>query len=171
MGSQARIYVTPIDGDWRAGATEQTDKLGTIRWVGNKCYKFVKWAASASAEVDIAANGNAVGYSDYSANLITADATDADEGPAGVIVNFANWTAPNTPGDLSDRGYGLSGWIQIKGPATVPTTPEGSPAAMGGIYQATSSTDLLFTKAVTVLPQCGWVLASGGLEIYLDCPY
>ncbi len=178
MSGFKKAFITKVTGDWRDAATQPTDTLGDIREVGNKVYKYVKWAASASAEVDVTANGDAVCYSDYSANLITADITDIDGVPAGVIVNFANWSAPTTVGDLSDRGYGLVGWIQIKGPATASGTVKTS-AQAGDRIDMTSSgvTDLFFTlhapthTAGADHVPCGVLLHAANKELYLDCPY
>lgn len=87
--------------------------VGTIRWVLNKCYKWVQYNNGAGAVA--AAAGNVVFYYGVSADavtggyenqVVTADLTDAYLG-AGVL--------QSAPADLEYC------WIQIKGPATLTT--------------------------------------------------
>ncbi len=174
-----QVFTTPLTSAPRP-STQQTDRVGDIRWefdLSNKawkCYKYVQLLADeGSADVNIAANGDAVCYDDYSAHTVTPDITDIEgKMPAGIIVNFANWD-----GDVS-ANYGKRMWIQIKGPATVSGTVKSS-AAAGDRIDMTSSgvTDLFFTLHAPThtagndhIP-CGVLINAGTKEVYLDCPF
>ena len=162
--SSPQVWITKVT-DAPAPSTAQRDKLGSHRWIDDKCYKYVSLPTAAeSADVNIAANGDALGYNDFSAHLIAVDATDADEGTAGCVVNFANWD-----GDVSAH-FGSYMWIQIKGVNTVSQTVGGSAGLLDRIEVNTSSTDLTFDKCTTLLASGGYVTVSAS-EVYLDCPY
>lgn len=87
--------------------------VGTHRWVGNKCYKWVRYNDGAGTVAAVA--GNVVYYYGVSAdavtggyenNVVTMDLTDGYLG-AGVLQAV-----------IADGEYG---WIQIRGPATLTT--------------------------------------------------
>ncbi len=93
--------------------TLTTDKegVGTLRFEGNKIYKWVKYNDGAGTVSSVAAyvayyygvSGDAV-TGGYENNVVTMDRTDAYLG-AGVF-----------QAAIADGSYG---WIQIKGPATL----------------------------------------------------
>ena len=158
-----RIWVTKVTDAPRA-STEERDVLGSHRCIGNKCYKYVKLLASVGdADTNIAANGDVVGYTDFSAHTISPDAVDSDEGGAGIVVNFANWD-----GDVS-ANYSSYMWIQIKGPAVLSQSIGGSASARNRISYDTGSTDLTFEKCTTLETSQGYYIAAK--EAYLNCPY
>ncbi len=158
----SRTFVMDVTDAPRA-STGQLDILGSHRTIGNKVYKFVRIVTAAqSTDVNVTANGDALGYTDMSGHLVGTDATDAAEGPAGVVSNFANWD-----GDISAvLGYYM--WIQIKGNATVQSVTTAT--TFDKIEYSTSSTDLIFDKITTLKADCGYMVTAT-TEIYLDCPY
>ena len=160
----SRSFITKLT-DAPAASTAQRDALASIRWVGNKCYKYVSLLASqGDADVNIAANGDVVGYSDYSGTLVSPDATDCVQGMAGIVVNFANWD-----GDVS-ANYSKYMWIQIKGPATLSQSVSGSPGVLGRVAYAVGDTDLTAAKCTTLLMSGGYMTTTT-TEIALECPY
>ena len=99
---QKKIFLTKLT-DYSS-----TDKegLGTIRWEGNKCYKWVKYnegTGSVSAVADQVCYY--YGAAGYEANEVTSDLSDSVELGAGVLQSA-----------IPDGYYG---WIQIKGQATL----------------------------------------------------
>ncbi len=174
-----QVFTTPLT-DAPRPSTGQTDRVGDIRWEWDfsakawKCYKYVQLlAAQGSADVNFAANGDAVAYSDYSAHLVTPDQTDVEGNlAAGIIVNFANWD-----GDVS-AAYSKRMWIQIKGPATLSQTVAASAAAGDRIdLSSASAADLTFTlhapthTAGNDTVPCGVLIHAGNKEVLLDCPF
>ena len=154
------IHAHKIDALPRA-STEAIDKLGTIRWILNKCYKYVQLKAVPSAEVDGSAY-DGVCYTDYSAHEVGLDFADieATNLGAGILTGTV---------DMSED-VGKYIWIQIKGPALLNTAVAGTPVA-GTDFQCHASTDKTFTKAVTLVQRMGTYVSSSGNEVILDCPF
>lgn len=98
-----RVFVTPLD------AVNTTDKegVGTLRFEGNKIYKYMQYVEGTAA-VDGVAGEVAYYFEDSGPidNKVTSDLSDAT-GEVGAGVLQAN---------MSDLEYG---WFQIKGPATL----------------------------------------------------
>ena len=95
------IFQTKID------ETSDTDieEIGTIRWEGEKVYKWVKGVLSTT----MPRYGSVAAYydDDYDDSLVTSNYADSDNLGAGVWqANFTN-----------SQHYG---WIQIKGPCVIP---------------------------------------------------
>lgn len=154
------IYMEPVtSAPWTVG---EGTPAGVIRWEGQKCYKTVILAATQTADIDFDDAGDAVGYSDYSAHTVVADATDAAEGAAGVTVYDGAIDMTAEAGKVM--------WIQIKGPATVDSSVGGSVGAQDRIELNTSSTDTVFDKCTTLKASCGHMINTT-TEVYLDCPY
>jgi hypothetical protein len=122
-------FITPLS------AVDTTDKegVGTLRWEGNKCYKYVKYI-DGTANLDLAA-GDVVVYTDASSTQVTADVSDiaASEIGAGVAL-----------GAVTEDARFI--WIQIKGAATLSTTIGGTPAD-GDPLTAKGAADKALTKA------------------------
>ena len=100
-----RVFVTPLDD----ASTTDKEGLGTIRWEGNKCYKYILYENGTAAVAGVAGE---VAYYDEDdgpiTNVVTSDLSDATgEVGAGVLQAAL---------DSGAAGYG---WIQIKGPATL----------------------------------------------------
>lgn len=109
MNGQKKVFLTPLT------ATHTTDKegVGTLRWEGNKCYKYVKYNAGAGSVAAVAGNvvyyygvGGNASSGGYENSEVTMDLTDGYMG-AGVLQAV-----------IADGSYG---WIQIRGPATLTT--------------------------------------------------
>lgn len=93
--------------------TVDKEGVGTLRWEGNKGYKYVKYNKGAGSVAAVA--GNVVYYyavsgdgvtGGYENSEVTMDLTDGILG-AGVLQAI-----------IPDGGFG---WIQIRGPATLTT--------------------------------------------------
>lgn len=106
-GGLKQVFTTAIDET----ATYDKEGIGTHRWVGNNCYKWVLFNNGAGDVASIAGDcayyygvsGDAV-TGGYETNTVTMDRTDAYMG-AGLFQAV-----------IADASYG---WIQIKGPATM----------------------------------------------------
>ena len=113
-----RVFITPLT------AVETTDKedVGTLRFEGNKIYKWVA-LANVTATVAVAA-GDAVAYlaaTGHNTNTVVSDNSDADA------------TIPVCAGIVGAVIAGVAGttyycWIQIAGPVTVLKAIAGTPA-------------------------------------------
>lgn len=162
-----RTFLTPLT------AVETTDKegVGTIRFEGNKVYKWVK-LQNTTATVAVAA-GDAVAYAaatGHNTNAVVSDVTDADATqPLG-----AGLVQATIAGVLATAYYC---WIQIKGPATALQAIGGS--AGDGHMLMMSTTDKTLTKLVftegtpnTILgAYIGVATDASAKLVALDCPF
>lgn len=98
-----RVFITALDDVY----TVDKESVGTIRWEGNKCYKYMQYIEGTAA-VDAVAGEVAYYYEDSGPvdNKVCSDLSDCtgDIG-AGVLQAI-----------MSDEEYG---WFQIKGQATL----------------------------------------------------
>ena len=139
---------------------DTTDKegVGTLRWEGGKCYKYVKFVDAS----DTAVVGDGLGYvaDAYPENTVCADITDMDAQciPAGVAV--AAITATNS-----------WAWIQIKGLVVVAAAFNGTTPAQGDTLFLLT-TDKTFTVDPTVNTRAAGILSHvANKEMILDCPF
>ncbi len=127
-GGTKRVFVTSLT------ETSATDKEGinTLRWEGNKCYKWVQYNSGAGTVAAVA--GNVAYYyapsgdhasEQYTNGIVTSDLSDSAEIGAGVLQAV-----------IATTEYG---WIQIKGPATLTTAL--TAGADGDPLTATGTTD------------------------------
>ena len=102
-----------------AGQTTTWDQLGTIRYENNAVYKYVAFSGTTTI-----AAGDVVCYvaaaSDGSEVLVDGANTALGAGVAMAAVASGSVATGNT--------YYATGWIQIRGLATVSTTVAGSPS-------------------------------------------
>jgi len=165
MNGRKRIFLTPLT------AVETTDKegVGTLRWEGNKVYKWVKFqnttATVAGVSGDVVAYGAATGAEN---SLVVNDRDDADAKPigAGALQAAVTGTA----------GTAYYCWIQIKGPATLSTALGGS-AGDGDTLMA-GSTDKAVTKFLNDDATetndghpIGVANDASAKKVVLDCPF
>lgn len=151
--------------------TVQREALGTLRFEGNKVYKYVKLrnitATVAAVAGDCAVYENEDGLQN---NHAVTDYTDGGSVPlgAGVILAAVAGVA------LTD--YFL--WLQVKGPATLNQTVGGS-AADGDQLKAGTS-DKAFTKQLFAGttpniaadgPRIGSATDASAKLVSLDCPF
>ena len=111
-----RAFVTPLD------VINLSDKegVGTIRFEGNKVYKYVQ-LLNTTATVAVVA-GDAVAYFaevGHNTSRVVSDVSDAD-----TVIVGAGIVGATIAGVLLTSYYV---WIQIKGPATVAQTIAGTP--------------------------------------------
>lgn len=162
-----KAFVTPLD------AVETTDKegVGTIRWEGNKCYKWVQ-LQNTTATVAVVA-GDAVAYfaeTGHDTSRVVSDVTDADTIPVG-----AGLVQATIAGVLATAYYC---WIQIKGPATAAQTIGGSAADGDQLMKSTSDKTLtkqLFAgttpNIAAAAPFVGVATDASAKLVALDCPF
>lgn len=161
-----RVYLTPLT----AVDTADKEDVGTLRFEGNKVYKYVK-LQNTTATVAVAA-GDAVAYDaavGHSVSQVVSDMSDADSIPvaAGIVQG-------TVAGVLATAYYC---WIQIKGPSTALQTIAGSPA--DGDHFSMSTTDKTLTKFVLTeaapntlaLSLAGIVTDASAKLIALDCVF
>ena len=142
-------------------STDDKEGIGTLRWEGNKCYKWVKYD-DGTGNLDIVV-GDVLVYkaTEYKNSVVTADLTDADTLPVGAGLAVTTVTA--------DATYM---WMQIKGPATLSLDPTGSSPGDGDVFSAgatTGGTD----KAAVIDPgdnltRMGTVIDDSAKEVALD---
>ncbi len=136
--------------------------IGTIRWEGNKCYKYVLYN-DGTDNLDVVA-GDFVVYlaaTGYELSTVVPDASDGDATTpfgAGVIV------ATNT----NDARYV---WIQIKGSVTLSLDPTGPPSDSNAIVPSATNKAVAVATSSDVEHICGHVIDDTEKLVYLDCPY
>lgn len=158
--SDKQLFVTSIT-DTNASTSHHIDTLGDIRWVGNKCYKYVQYSTGSGTVAATA--GSAVVYegtAGLAGNIVTKDYTD------GICVAGILAAAP------ADNEYC---WIQIKGP--VVTTVAFTSAPVAGQPMTIGTAD----GALTELAISGNAVANGQQtvgfaittdnDVLLDCPF
>ena len=156
-----KVFATPLD-DVATVTEGAKEELGTIRFEGNAIYKYIVYndgAGSVDGELGgvtfyYAVGGvNTEGYND---NEVTSDETDGVIG-AGVSMSL-----------LLD---GQFGWIQIRGFATLTTTPTGSPAD-GDALTAVGTSDHTLDACETVDDaQVAIVFDAGADTIICNFPF
>lgn len=162
-----RVFLTPLT------AVETTDKegVGTLRFEGNKIYKWVK-LQNVTATVAVVA-GDAVAYlaaTGHNTSQVVSDVSDADATQplgAGIIMG--------TVAAVLATAYYC--WIQIKGNVTVTEVIGGS--AGDGHMLMMSTTDKTLTKLVlteaapnTILGACIGVATDASAKLVaLDCVF
>lgn len=115
------MYETDVTETWTlTDAPLIGDKVGDIRWEGNKCYKCVKYVAAATAG-QIQKYANAAGYDLSEVRASTSQV----EVVAGMCVATA---LINT-----------IGWVQVKGPATISVNHTGALAVGDSLTPSATS--------------------------------
>ena len=160
-----RVFITPLD------AVETTDKegVGTLRFEGNKVYKWVllqnTTATVAGAANDAVAYAAATGHNTHQ---VVTDATDADSAPVGAGLLQASVAG------VAGTAYYV--WIQIKGPATANQALGGSAADGSQLMKGT--TDLaMTTQTFSGTPvtadgaKMGVATDASARLVALDCPF
>lgn len=142
--------------------TEAKEVLGTLRYEGNKVYKYCH-IKNTTATVAGAA-GSLVGYGaagGYTNNLVVIDLTDADANPiaAGALAGTVTGTA----------GTSYYGWVQVKGPCTLDTAV--TSGAIGSAFTL-STTDKTGTIALAAdVESYAGISVSATTAVALDCPF
>jgi len=162
-----RVYLTPLT----AVDTADKEGVGTLRFEGNKVYKYVK-LQNTTATVAVAA-GDPVAYDaevGHSVSQVVSDMSDADAAPfgAGIIQG-------TVAGVLAVAYYC---WIQIKGSAVVLTTVADTPVDGQEISMSTTDKTLTITEYAGTSPNIRQVAACMGIVqdatadlLALDCVF
>lgn len=147
--------------------TVQQEALGTLRWVGNKCYKYVA-IKNVGGTVAGAAGDFAVYTADsYDVHQVSLRKADGDTTPIGAGVLQAAVTGTS--------GTAYYGWIQVKGAVTLNTAFTSAPA--NGQPLTPGTTDLAVTKANEADSAAVYKHVIGvcqdvtNKQIVLDCPF
>ena len=164
--SQQQIFVTGLT----VVDTTRREKLGAIRWVNNKAYKYVKYN-SGTGPVAAAAAAVAVYHGDngWDDSEVSCDYTD------GVVVAGVLIGAP------ANAGFG---WMQIKGEctalavaieasndATPVTCADGDPVVRGDADKALRRNNTVVDADAEVLPIVGIAIDASAKLVLLDCPF
>ena len=127
-----RVFITPLDD---VSTTDKED-VGTLRFEGNKIYKYIQYSEEAAAVDGVAGEvAYYVAETGYALNDVTSDLDASDEVGAGVL-----------QAALSDNEYG---WIQIKGYAVL--TIALTAGADGDALTPTGSADGTLDVVVTTV--------------------
>jgi hypothetical protein len=159
-----KVFVTGIE----TVSDTDLEEVGTLRWRGNKVYKWVRYSTGTSDVAAVA--GNATYYipaTGYTASLVTSDVSDGivssgiESGIcAGVLV-----AAP------TDDQYC---WIQIKGGVTLAQAIVDAAAdgEMFGIAGAGTELDGAFIRVIdSRVPVAGYMQENATKRAVLDCAY
>ena len=163
-----KVFATPLT----EVSTTAKEELGTIRFEGEKVYKYVK-IANVTATV-AAASGDPVAYKadKYDEHTVVTDNTDADTIgiPAGVLQG-------TVAGVLAVSYYG---WIQLKGYAVLNSALAGSPSVGDELTILAATADKTATARLYAgtTPnikangyKLGVVMHVANKEVILDCTF
>lgn len=151
--SMKKIFATPLD----TVDTTAKEELGTIRFEGQKVYKYIQYREGAAAVDGVVGEMTAYylagGLQD---NTVTSDYSDSVNVGAGVL-----------QAALSDLEYG---WIQIQGPATLSIAltagADGNALTVVGAGDGTLDVSALVTDHV-----CAIADDASAQEVVLCCPF
>jgi hypothetical protein len=147
--------LTDVDSSDREG-------VGTLRFEGNKVYKYCKIMNTSSTVAGVA--GDAVGYfalTGYADSRVVLDLSDAEATmafPAGILVGTVTGT----------QAVAEYGWVQIKGPATLSTSVNSAAAAQSFKLGATDKT---FTICTAATDSVAGVCMNTSTGVALDCVF
>jgi hypothetical protein len=146
--------------------TSTTDKegVGTIRFEGNKVYKWVKFNNGAGNVASVAGNvayyygvgGDAADGDGYELSIVTMDRTDAFM-TAGVFQAI-----------IADGSYG---WIQIKGPATLTTALTAGADGQALTHIGAGADGTLDVSALVTDQVAAIATDISAKLVALDCPF
>jgi len=158
MSGVKRIFATQLTD------TSLSDKegVGTLRWEGNKCYKWVLYD-DGTANLDIVAGDflNYLAATGYELATVVADTADADATtPFGAGVAMTTVTVTGT-----------YMWIQVKGSATLSIDPTGTPGDSNALVPSATDKAMAIATASDVEHICGHTIDDSAKLVYLDCPY
>jgi len=167
-----QVFLTPLT----AVETTDLEGVGTLRWEGNKCYKWVKLlndtATVAGAAGDVALYDAVTGYGLHTVSL---DLTDGDSQPlpAGVLGATVTGTV--------DTAYYC--WLQIRGEdtlnAAIETSNDGTPVAaadgdplcMGDADKALRRMNTTVDADAERIMVCAYAEDASGKTIICDFPF
>lgn len=162
-----RVFLTPLT------AVDTVDKegVGTLRFEGNKIYKYIK-LQNTTATVAVAA-GDGVAYNaetGHGLHAVVSDMSDADSAPFG-----AGLVQGTVAGVLATAYYC---WIQIKGAATALQTIADTPVDGQEVSMSTTDKTLTVTEYAGSTPNIRQVAACMGIVqdataklVALDCVF
>ena len=144
--------------------TKDKEGLGTLRWEGNKCYKYVTYSEEAAAVDGVA--GEVCYYvldTGYGLNDVTSDLSAG--GGAGAVI-----AAGVLQAIMSDNEFG---WIQIKGLAvlTIALTAGADGNALTPEGTADGSLDVVVTTVALAHNGCAYITDVTAKEILCDFPF
>lgn len=158
MGGEKKIFITRLTDT----STSDLEGVGTIRWEGNKAYKWVLYNQGAGAVAAAAGNvayyygAAGVGTSGYTNSEVTSDVSDSPKVGAGVLqAAIAN---------------GSYGWVQIKGVATL-TTALTAGADGNALTPVGAGDGTLDVSALVTDPICAYAFDASAKIIVCDFPF
>lgn len=135
------------------------EELGTIRWEGQKCYKYIQYTVGTGLIAGVA--GNVAYYFGADGpfdNQVSSDLSDCiGELGAGVL-----------QAAMTNLQYG---WVQIKGPATL--TPALTAGANGDALTPSGATDGTLDIPLSALTDhiCAYAINAALKQIVCDFPF
>ncbi len=136
--------------------------VGSLRWEGNKCYKWVLYD-DGTDNLDIVA-GDFLGYlasTGYGLSKVVCDISDGDATtPFGAGVAVATVTVTLT-----------YMWIQIKGIVTLSLDPTGTPADSNALVPSATNKAMAIATSSDVEHICGHTVNDASKIVYVDCPF
>lgn len=153
-----KVFITPLTDN------SSTDKegVGTIRFEGNKVYKYVKVlnisATVAGAVGDMVSYGLAL----MASSTVVTDSTDSQAKPVGAGMLLA--AVAGVPGTAEYV------WVQTKGPATA-LSIAGTAADGDALYVAAGSDKVLTLATAADDPVCAYADDDSAFLIALDCVF
>lgn len=146
------VFLTPLN------AVELTDKegVGTLRFEGNKVYKWVKFL-NVTATVAVAAGDGVAYFAEvgHNTNRVVSDISDADSAPVG-----AGIVGATIAGVAGTAEYV---WIQIQGPVTVLQAIADTPIDGQEVSMSTTDKALTVTEYAGTTPNIRQVAACMGI--------
>jgi len=158
--------LTDVVTSTTAAPRQAKEPLGSIRWQGNKCYKYVKLdndsATVASVANDPVAYKAATGHS---INTVVSDVTDAD------AVEVLAGTLQAACAGLHTGGTVYYLWIQIKGSVVINQAIAGTTPADGEVVCMDNLDETLDLRAAAEQDTFAVCQSVTGKLIILDCPF
>jgi hypothetical protein len=154
-----QVFFTRLT-DVHTSAEGPKETLGTIRFHGNKVYKYIRYRGGAGAVAAVAGNfcyyyapgGTSTGVADE----VTSDLSDSSEIGAGVLQAV-----------IAADGYG---WIQIQGVATLTTAL--TAGGDGDNLTPTGSTDGTLDLNTAVTDNlCAIAIDASARIVFVTCPF
>lgn len=136
--------------------------LGTLRFEGNKVYKYVEIKNTTATVAGVA--GDCVAYfaaTGYGNNRVVLDVSDAD----ATVAFAAGILCGTITGTLTVAEYG---WIQIKGPATLNIAV--TSGAAGKTFKMTT-VDKIATVGTAATDNVMGISMNATTGVCLDCPF
>ena len=144
-------FITQLD----ANDVEDKEGVGAIRYEGGRWFKYIKHEDAVAGRV-----GYGVVYKGLTGerdSVVSSDSTQAPLRGAGVL--------------MAALGQNRYGWIQIKGPATVPPSALAANVADGDLIKMSGVDGIIDDGNAAGAPVIGYAVDESAGHIVLDAPW